>query len=305
MAGDPRDGGCPPSRSPSANGKSVAFVAGRAARCLYLGAIGASAAAQAQQAIFVHIAEHLPPALCEDLDALLKVALGDYRSALLRLKEYPTEASAAVILAYVTRYRQVHDLVANRIDLGIINPDLVRHLALLAKRYDVHALKRFAPAKRHAMLACFLVEAERSLLDHLVEMHDQYLTTMWRRARHAFEERHRQLRRRAREGVETVLLAIDVLLAPPADGDDVRAQVSQRVGFEHLHEAAQSCREFQRLEERGQLDELCARYTNLRRYLPAFFSLPFAGEKGSDELLAALRLLRRLDAGKIEELPKD
>jgi hypothetical protein len=124
-----------------------------------------------------------------------------------------------------------------------------------------------------------VVEAERSLLDHLVEMHDQYLTTMWRRARHAFEERHRQLRRRAREGVETVLLAIDILLAPPADGDDVRAQVSQRIGFEHLHEAAQSCREFQRLEERGQLDELCARYTNLRRYLPAFFSLPFVGER--------------------------
>jgi hypothetical protein len=223
----------------------------------------------------------------------------------LRLKEYPPEASAAVILAYVTRYRQVHDLVANRIDLGMMNPDLVRHLALLTKRYDVHALKRFAPVKRHAMLACFLVEAERSLLDHLVEMHDQYMTTMWRRARHAFEERHRQLRRRAREGVETVLLAIDILLAPPTDGEDLRMLVKQRVGLEPLHEAAQSCREFQRLEERGQLDELCARYTNLRRYLPAFFSLPFAGEKGSEELLAALRLLRRLDAGEIEDLPKD
>jgi TnpA family transposase len=265
----------------------------------------ASAAAQAQQAIFVRIAEHLSPASCEDLDALLKVATGDYRSALLRLKEYPPEASAAVILAYVTRYRQVHDLVSNRIDLGMINRGLVRHLALLAKRYDVHALKRFAPAKRHAMLACFLLEAERSLLDHLVEMHDQYLTTMWRRARHAFEERHRQLRRRAREGVETVLLAIDVLLALPSDGEDVRAQVSQRVSLEQLHEAAQSCREFQRLEERGQLDELCARYTNLRRYLPAFFSLPFAGEKGSEELLAALGLLRRLDADEIDELPRD
>jgi TnpA family transposase len=264
----------------------------------------ASAAAQAQQAVFARIAEHLPSALRKDLDTLLNVAPSDYRSALLRLKEYPPEASAGVILAYVARYQQVHDLVANRIDLGMINPGVVRHLALLAKRYDVHALKRFAPAKRHAMLACFLVEAERSLLDHLVEMHDQYLTTMWRRARHAFEERHRQLRRRAREGVETVLLAIDILLATPADGDAVRAEVNQRVGFEHLREAAQSCREFQRLEERGQLDELCARYTTLRRYLPAFFSLPFAGEKGSEELLAALRLLRRLDAGKIEDLPK-
>jgi TnpA family transposase len=265
----------------------------------------ASVAAQAQQAVFVRIAEHLPPVLCQDLDALLELAPNDYRSGLLRLKEYPPEASAGAILAYVERYRQAHELAANRIDLGMINPGLVRHLALLTKRYDVHALKRFAPAKRHAILACFLVEAERNLLDQLVEMHDQYLTTMWRRARRAFEERQRQLRRRAREGVETVLLAIDILLAPPAAGEDVRAQVSQRVGLEQLHEAAQNCREFQRLEERGQLDELCARYVNLRRYLPAFFSLPFAGERGSEELLAALGLLRRLDAGQLDELPKD
>ena len=47
------------------------------------------------------------------------------------------------------------------------------------------------------------------------------------------------------------------------------------------------------------------RYVNLRRYLPAFFSLPFAGERGSEELLAALALLRRLDAGKLDELPHD
>jgi len=209
-----------------------------------------------------------------------------------------TEPEVHTLLRHGRRVRWLGDT-----ELRAGDPSVVRHLALLAKRYDVHALKRFAPAKRRAMLACFLVEAERSLLDHLVEMHDQYLTTMWRRARHAFEERHRQLRRRAREGVETVLLAIDILLAPHSDGEDVRAQVSQRVGLEHLHEAAQSCREFQRLEERGQLDELCARYANLRRYLPAFFSLPFAGEKGSEELLAALGLLRRLDAGEIEELP--
>jgi hypothetical protein len=36
-------------------------------------------------------------------------------------------------------------------------------------------------------------------------------------------------------------------------------QVSQRVDLEQLQEAAQSCREFKRLEERGHLDELCAR----------------------------------------------
>ena len=47
----------------------------------------------------------------------------------------------------------------------------------------------------------------------------------------------------ARDGVETVLLAIDILLAAHADGENVRTQLSQRVGLEQLHEAAQTCRE--------------------------------------------------------------
>jgi hypothetical protein len=72
----------------------------------------ASAAAQAQQSVFVRIAERLAPALGEDIDDVLKVALGDHCSVLLRLKEYPPEASAAVMLAYVTRYPQVHDLAS-------------------------------------------------------------------------------------------------------------------------------------------------------------------------------------------------
>ena len=39
------------------------------------------------------------------------------------------------------------------------------------------------------MLACLLVEAQKSLLDHLVTMHDQFVTGMARRSRNAFEER--------------------------------------------------------------------------------------------------------------------
>ena len=71
----------------------------------------ASAAAQAQQSVFARIAERLAPALGEDIDNVLKVTLGDHCSVLL-LKKYPPEASAAVMLAYVTRYPQVHDLAS-------------------------------------------------------------------------------------------------------------------------------------------------------------------------------------------------
>ena len=38
---------------------------------------------------------------------------------------------------------------------------MIRYLAELAKRYDVRALRRFPPAKRYALTACFLVEVHK------------------------------------------------------------------------------------------------------------------------------------------------
>jgi TnpA family transposase len=265
----------------------------------------AASITRAQQEIFVQIADALSPAVCHALDALLTIAPDDARSPLFRLKEYPPAASAAVLLAYIARYRLARDVVAGQIDLSQHHAPLVQQLARVAKRYDVQALKRFAPAKRHALLACFLVETEKTLLDQLVELHDQYMTTMTRRARHAFEERHRQFRRRAKDGVDVVLRAMEIVLAPDYRSEEVRPQIYRRLGIRRLQEAVDNCREFQRLEERGYVDELCARYSTLRRYLPAFLTLPFAAAPGSDTLMTAITLLRQLDAGELRELPSD
>jgi hypothetical protein len=45
-----------------------------------------------------------------------------------------------------------------------------------------------------------------------------------------------------------------------------------------LQEAVEDCQTYQRLEDRGYVDALHARYPHLRRYLPAFYTLPFAGD---------------------------
>jgi hypothetical protein len=46
-----------------------------------------------------------------------------------------------------------------------------------------------------------------------------------------------------------------------------------------------------------------ARYSGLRRYLPAFYALPFQGEPGSETILVGLDLVRQLDAGTRTTLP--
>jgi hypothetical protein len=251
----------------------------------------ASTAAGAQQQIFERINGELPSELKQEIDELLQAPDGDNRSRLLRLKEYPPQASAPAILKYIERYRLLEKIVGNRITLGRIDPRLVDYLAQLAKRYDAQVLKRFAAAKRYALVACFLVETRKTLLDHVVDMHDQYLIDMCRRAHNAFEEQHRQFRRKAKEGLETVLAAVDILLDSAHARENRLEKFYQQIEEQTLREAVMSCRHFKRLEERGYLDELCARYASLRRYLPTFFGLSFQAEIGSESLLAAIDLV--------------
>ena len=68
------------------------------------------------------------------------------------------------------------------------------------KRYDVHTLRRFPEAKRYSLTACFLVEIHKTILDHIVSLHDQLLTKKNSRGENAFETRYRQVRRQSRRG---------------------------------------------------------------------------------------------------------
>ena len=72
-----------------------------------------------------------------------------------------------------------------------------------------------------------------------------------------------------------------------------------------LRAALDDCREFEGLEDHGFQDELRARYTGLRRYLPAFLELPFQAERGAEQLMTAIELARELNRDHARNLPPD
>jgi len=72
-----------------------------------------------------------------------------------------------------------------------------------------------------------------------------------------------------------------------------------------LRAAMEDCREFKRLEEGGYEEELRSRYSQLRRYFPAFLKLPFNGEPGTQELRAGISLAREMNEGKQKAIPRD
>jgi len=238
----------------------------------------------------------LPPALRAAIDILVEVPEGDARSSLFRLKDYPKSANAAVIKSDIVRLHLIEDLLGTGAGLDELDPRIVRQLGELGRRYDAGDLRRFAKPKRDALVACTLVEARKLLLDQIVEMNDLFLTGMNRRSRTAVEMRRKTLRRRARDGLHRVLGAVDALVA--ADGAQTVSALREALDAPALIEAAIACRAYERLEVRGHLDAMLARYSTLRQYLPAFLALPFQAAAGSEPLLRAIEILRALDAGK-------
>ena len=257
--------------------------------------IVASVMAHSTTEMFESIANRLPEKLRTAIDLLVEVPAGDARSSLFRLKDYPKSANAAVIKGDIVRLHLIEELLGTGAELSGLDPQIVRQLGQLGRRYDARDLRRFAKPKRDALVACYLVEARTTLLDQIVEMNDLFLTGMNRRSRSAVELRRKSLRRRARDGLHRVLDGVDALVK--ADKEQTIGAFRDVVNAPALVEAAIACRAYERLETRGHLDAMIARYGTLRQYLPAFLALPFQAAAGNEALLGAIEILRALDAG--------
>lgn len=257
-----------------------------------------------QDETFRKIDAGLGPVVSETIDDLLRVKDGRRRSTLFDLKAYPPEPRPDTITTYLERYQLLRSLAAVEEHLEDVSPTLVRGLAELVRRYGAHDLKRFSAPKRRAMVACFLAESRKTVLDHLVAMHDKYMTSMSRRARLALEKRQKKIRPRATKGLDTVLRAVDILLDPERQRETVVTELYLEISEDQLRHALKICQKFKLLQERGMADELCARHSHLKRYFPGFLELPFEAEPGGEKLLYAVRIARQLNAGELKRLPE-
>jgi hypothetical protein len=165
-------------------------------------------------------------------------------------------------------------------------------------------LRRFPEAKRYALTACFLVEAHKTSLDHIVALHDQLLTKKRREATHAFAQHYRRLRRQDRRGLVKLIATGNTLRDPARSAVTTLGTWLEELDAAALRTAVEVCTDRHRLEERGDIDALRARDPGLRRYLPAFFALPLQGEPGSEPLVQGLEVVRQLAAGTLQTLPR-
>lgn len=260
---------------------------------------------RAERQVFSRIEGQLPQSFLGELDALLDVPESERRSSLFHLKEYPPEGKPETILAFLENYTLLKSIGVAGIRIAGCSVALILQFARCARREDVWHLRRLPEAKRHAMLACFLIDALKTTLDHVVEMNDQFLLGMCRRSKNSFERKQQEYRQRARQGRQQLLYGMEIVVE--GDGQPVQMYLDlyAQIPKLDLRSAMADCRESDRLEVHGYADELNARISHLKRYQPRFFGLPFEAQPGCAFMLTALDVARRLDIGELKSLPED
>ncbi|MHB1959977.1 MAG: hypothetical protein ACYCO5_13210 [Acidobacteriaceae bacterium] len=220
-----------------------------------------------------------------------------------RISHLPVLGPCDSILSFLAHY--LHLIGVDKIRLAGCSVAMLLQFAKAARREDVWHLRRLPAVKRHALTACFLVEALKTTLDQSVEMNDQFLGGMCRRSKNSFERKQQEYRRRARDGRLQLLRGMEIVVEQDRQPIQMYLNLYAQIPKPQLCSAMADCRESDRLEVHGYADELNARISHLKRYQPRFFELPFEAQPGSESMLTALGVARKLDSGEFKTLPAD
>jgi TnpA family transposase len=150
----------------------------------------------------------------------------------------------------------------------------------------------------------FLIESKKVVMDYIIQMHDQYITNITRACKNIHETRLKQYKRRNERALHSILGFMDYALELSENKNinwsSLYANTSSK---ECLLDARNDMRLYEIESKYGYPHLLQNRYGSMRKYFLDFIQLPFLGEAGTQELLEAIDIIKKLDNGKLLSLP--
>jgi hypothetical protein len=217
----------------------------------------------------------------------------------------PVEASPAGTRAEVTKLEFLRCLGADRLDLSVLPAERRRFLAAVGRRLTGQALERREPQRRYPILLTLVAQSGTDVLDEVVSLFDHAISAREGKAertmRDALAERGKA--GEDRQGLLDDLLAIiaDTTIADEDIGSVIRGE---RIGWPRIRAAmAQAVPRLPR--DHGHLGALdTSSYGYLRQFTPQVLAaVEFAGGTAAAELLAAVDILRGLNATGARRVP--
>ncbi|MDA8069869.1 MAG: Tn3 family transposase [Actinomycetota bacterium] len=190
-------------------------------------------------------------------------------------------------------------------DLSLVPANRQRMLARYVRHATSQALARRDPRFRHPALLAFCAESAVRLTDEIVDLLAQGVGAQHAKARSALVALKLNVAEGANSSVLLLAELLEVLLDDTIPDAGVRDAVWKRSTPEQLQQALELAAEIRRPEGDSHLDQLNDRYHATREFAPrALAALRLRAAPGGERLLAAVEVLRDLNARGVRKVPE-
>lgn len=221
------------------------------------------------------------------------------------LKDRATSNTPKAIKDQIAKLRYLRGVGADRLDVSSVNPNRLKLLAAVGRRYTNQALQRQPEERRHPVLVAVLKEAHTEVTDEVADLFDQCLWEADRRSRNELVDFRRRAARATDEKVRLFNGIARLLLDPDLPHEELRTRAFALAGSdEDLREALRESERLMRPLDDNYYDFFADKYAHVRQFAPAVLeALEFRSNKARDPLLDAVSHLKELNDKKSRKAP--
>lgn len=240
------------------------------------------------------------------LDAMLAVDPATGRTLLAWTRDLPVAPKPDHVRELVDRLAMVRAVGLDPTLTNRIHPDRLRALVREGQLSSAHAIERYTPHRRRAILVAALLDLERRLTDAVLGMADRLIGASFTRGKNARERTYTATSRDVGRLMRLLHGTIEAVEAAVRDGGDALSAIDGAVGLDRLIHAKPDAAAIADLAEEDPLVRAADRHGTLRKFAPLLLeAIDFRASRSTDPTIAALATLRQLNRSGKRDVPRD
>jgi TnpA family transposase len=170
----------------------------------------------------------------------------------------------------------------------------------------VHQLCDLEPSRRYATLVSVILDTRATLIDEIIDLHDRFMGSLFSRAKRVHAERFQKSGKAINDKVRLYSRIGRALLDAKQSGNDPFAAIEAIIPWEVFTESIAEAERLARPKDFDYLALLDDSFNQLRRYTPVLLdALNLKAAPAARDLLAAVEVLKRMNACQARKLPND
>ena len=266
--------------------------------------------ATARNEAWTETCKRLKPILTDSrekfLDSLLEVDSSLGRTPLAWLRTGAVSNSPRAILNALAKLDFLNQQNVKDWDVSVLNPNRLKFLAKLGKKYPPQALSRTPAARRYSILIAFCRHGYTEIIDETIDLYISTLANAYARSKKDRDKFQRRIAQSLNQKLKLLNKIGQVILDEEIKNEELRTHIYDQVTPEELAVAITECKSLIRPHADDYFDFFALRYSYLRQFVRTFLAaFNFSSNRQPDALIEAITLLRNLDAQGKRKVPEN